>query len=235
MDLLHRLLQRFGFDLKRFEPLNDPHLRRAGLLEAEGIELVVDGGANVGQYAQRLRRYGYAGSIVSIEPQQAAFDQLEVACAKDPSWTAVRAALGDHEGTITLHRSGNSVSSSTAQATARLLDAIPTAGAVGSEEVPLRRLDALGLAVGKTTLLKLDVQGDEQLALRGADGFLEQVALIELELSLVPLYQDRPTYLEMIESLSTLGFELVGAAPNTLEAKTGRLIELDAIFARRDD
>lgn len=41
-ELVHRALRRFGFDLKRFDALNDPHLRRAGLLRSAGIDLVLD-------------------------------------------------------------------------------------------------------------------------------------------------------------------------------------------------
>ena len=111
-DAIHRLLWRFGVGLKRMVPLQDPHLLRAGLLKAEGIDGVLDGGANVGQYGQTLRRYGYRGSILSLEPGSAAFAALQERGANDRSWDALRIALGASNGEASLGLSANSVSSS---------------------------------------------------------------------------------------------------------------------------
>ena len=37
-------------------------------LDRQAVDAVIDVGANVGQYAQRLRAAGWAGPILSIEP-----------------------------------------------------------------------------------------------------------------------------------------------------------------------
>ena len=50
---------------------------RARLLASERIDLLLDVGANEGQYALRMRRAGFQGRIVSFEPLSDAFAALE--------------------------------------------------------------------------------------------------------------------------------------------------------------
>ena len=52
-----RLLRRMGFDIIRFEPNRYPTLRRQLLLDNYAATVVLDVGANTGQYATQLRRH----------------------------------------------------------------------------------------------------------------------------------------------------------------------------------
>ena len=232
--LLRRLLRRSGFDLKRFGPLVDPNLQRQGVLESRGIDLVLDGGANRGQYAGRLRGYGYGGRIVSVEPGAEAFALLRDACAGDPSWEAVRCALGRVPGEATLRVTANSVSSSLRAARPEM-DAVAGSEEVARESVPVTTAAALLEQHGagaRAPMLKLDVQGSELAALEGAGDSLERFALIEVELALAPLYADQPPAHDLMAWLAARGLRPVGVAPNTIDTRTGDLLEVDALFAR---
>ena len=195
--MVHRGLQRLGVDLKRFEPLNDPHLRRSGLLRVESIDKVLDVGANRGQYAQKLRRYGYRGEIVSFEPLTEAYGTLARRAAKDGFWSVHRLALGERTGTRVMHVSDNSVSSSWLMSTPRLLDGVSGTATIGEEEVLLSTLDEAvpaNVLDGQRVLLKLDVQGAEASVLRGGKATLGRVCLVELELPLVELYEGQASF-----------------------------------------
>ena len=232
---LRGCLRRAGLDLKRFTPLNDPHLRRAELMRHERIDLVLDVGANEGQYGCFLRRYGYRGRIDSFEPSSGAFARLARRAAADPAWEVRRAALGAHPARAALYVSENSVSSSLLRPTARLLAAVPGSRAAETEEVEVLTLDGLDphpLAPGRRALLKLDVQGAERDVLSGGTRTLAAVRLIEMELPLAPLYEGQADLRELLDAMGAHGFALASAAPNTIEAATGRLLELDGIFAR---
>src|SRR4051812_7639733 len=111
--LVRRTANRFGVDIHRHRPMDSDVGRLAMMLASNGVDVVFDVGANVGQFAQSLREAGYHGGIVSFEPLSAAHAQLLRASKGDVDWqVAPRMAIGDHEGEIEMHISGNSVSSS---------------------------------------------------------------------------------------------------------------------------
>lgn len=58
-----------GLDLRLYNPAESDMARLGQLLKHHAIDLVLDVGANTGQYAHYLRESGYAGKIISFEPQ----------------------------------------------------------------------------------------------------------------------------------------------------------------------
>ena len=64
-----KLLVRGALMRADLEVSRGPYTSRvARTLHAQGIDTVLDVGANVGQYASLLRRAGFAGRILSCEP-----------------------------------------------------------------------------------------------------------------------------------------------------------------------
>lgn len=232
---LHGLLRRFGLDVQRYHALNFPNLRRQRVLAHHRIDLVLDGGANTGQYAAKLRAHGYAGAIVSFEPSATAFAQLSANAERDGAWRCRNEALGAYSGHADLLLAANSVSSSVFEATPELLTSLPMARTTGRECVPIVRLDdvadELSLA-GRAALLKLDVQGAELDALRGAEASLRRIELVEAEQALVPMYRGAPTLAELLDFMAAHDFRMVSMEPNTLDPQTSHVIEVNVLFAR---
>src|SRR5215469_8348152 len=140
-------LHSFGYDLKRFTPVRSEEFRMARMLEAQGVNLVFDVGANTGQFAQSLRELGYRGRIVSFEPQSEAREQLQHVAGGDPQWEiAPQLAIGAEDGEIEFHVAGNSISSSALPMLESHLRLGPDSKYVRTESVPLRRLDTIGLS-----------------------------------------------------------------------------------------
>ena len=196
---------------------------------------MLDVGANEGAFARRLRADGYDGRIVSFEPLAAAFALLERAAADDGDWRCLRVALGSETGTATLNVSGNLASSSFLPLAAEAEAAEPRTAYVGREEVEVTTLDALradALGPGERALLKLDVQGLELEVLRGAERTLEQVHVVEAELSLARLYEGAPLIGEVVGELDRRGYALLALQPAFVHPRTGALLQLDGLFAR---
>ena len=165
--------------------------RRARLLDWQAISLVLDVGANRGQYARRIRQNGFDGRIVSFEPMALPFADLAQQSATDPRWESHQIALAETEGTAEINVAEDSVSSSLLPIEQRHLEVTPEAAYVAVESVQTRRLDELWPQLGSEhdrVWLKIDVQGYELAVIRRAVGMLRNLELIELELSLVPFY-----------------------------------------------
>lgn len=230
------LLTRAGWDLQRVDASIHPIGALRRLLRHHRIDLVLDVGANVGQYGAELRRYGFEGRIVSFEPISQAHAKLCRAAGGDPSWTvAPRMAIGDQEGEATLNVSENLVSSSLLPGTDTLRKAAPRATYRTEEVVPVRRLDDVAMeyvARSQNAFLKLDVQGYEPKVLDGAPALLPRLAGIQCELSLVPLYEGQELWWSVVDRLRRAGFEVESVVPAFADAETGRLLQMDVLMFR---
>ena len=232
-------LNRLGYELHATSDtvLSAEEARRSRLLQSREISLVLDVGANEGQYARQLRGLGYRGRIVSFEPLSDAFSALERAAAEDPLWECRRLALGSEDGGAEINVAGNSASSSLLEMKDRQLESAPEARYVGTERVDLARLDSIWPELrrdGDRVYLKLDVQGLELEVLKGAEQSLPAVSCVQAELSFVPLYEGAPDYLELIEHLRSRGFDLAGLEEGHDDRRTGEMLQADGIFVRND-
>jgi FkbM family methyltransferase len=235
---LRRLARRIGYDVTLFKPVDCPNARRGILLDAYRIDVVLDVGANIGQYGRRLRKAGYQGQILSFEPLPDAFQTLSGQTRADPLWSCEQVAVGDSDGEARINVSRDSVSSSLLPSYNRLALAEPATAYVGVATVPLRRLDTLvsgRLAPDRCLWLKLDVQGYERPVLDGAGSVLERTRVVEAELSLVPLYQGQALYREIIDHLENLGFDLITIDRGFTDPRTGHVLQVDGVFVRADD
>ncbi len=238
--LKYRIANLFGYELmkpRRAQLTLEGHL--AAVFRSRRIECVVDVGANEGQYARLVRRAGYRGRIVSFEPLPEAFATLQRLAAADADWVVHRLALGREDGTRVLHRT-RSTDLASFHAPARLCAERFGAGAevIGDELVSVRRLDGLaGELLGHVgsgrLFLKMDTQGWDLEVFAGAEGLLDRVEGLQSELSVTPLYEGMPGYLEAIAEYRRHGFEISGFYP--VWRDTGSLVlgEADCVLLRR--
>lgn len=208
----------------------------APLLERLGINVVLDVGANVGQFGQKLRMYGYKGWIVSFEPVRENYEALAGIAAADRRWRTEQYALGAETGSFDINvMRGTECSSFLAP----LMSGRTNQNIVERREtVEVKRLDSVlndclqGIA-NPVIFLKLDTQGFDMEAVKGATGVLNLIQLIQSEVSFKPIYSGMPTYSESIESLGQLGFGVYDFTPVSREAPGNCVIEMDCVFVRR--
>lgn len=233
---LRRLFWSVGIDIKPCNPLYVVHLRRRMIMEEHGITLVLDIGANTGEYILSLRECGYKGRVISCEPEPCAYRQLEYNAKSDPSWKVFPLGCGDQEGNTCLFVAGNSESSSVLRMTPRHEAAAPNSAYRDACVVKLVTIDSLIPDFSEQDdqiFMKLDVQGYEHKVLRGAERTLSRIRVVEMEMSLVELYDDQLLFRPMLDLMDSLGYELVSIQPGLTDHRTGHVLQVDGIFVRR--
>lgn len=225
-------LRRRGWDLHRFVPTLSADAQLLAVLNRLSIDTVLDVGANSGQYAKLLRTLGYTDHILSFEPQTKAHAALTAAAQDDPNWhIAPRTALGEAPGTATLNIAGNSASSSLLPMLDSHRAAAPDSAYIGTEDVPVARLDEAAANATGQIHLKIDTQGFERQVMAGAPKILARAASVQLEVSLVPLYADAIPAQALIAEMADIGFIPAALWPGFADAK-GQILQIEIIFTR---
>ena len=238
MTWLRTIARRFGYDVTPLKKAKSSNAQLIAVLKHQGIDTILDVGANVGQYGKRLRDGGYGGRIVSFEPLAGAHRQLSALSASDPRWTvAPSMAIGDRDGYVDIQVSAETDMSSILPQSELLQSISPTSEVRSSERVPIRRLDSVApdyVTAGDRILLKVDTQGFEPEVLEGAETLLPRLVGVQLEMSLLPIYEGERDYLTMIRRLDAGGFGLHLVLPGYFERKLGRMLEIDGVFVRKE-
>ena len=239
-NIVRPAVRRLGFDIVRFNPQSMPSPAdrlRQRLLSDLNVDTVIDVGANVGQFASGVRKHGFTGRIISFEPLLEPFTALRSRSTSDGNWQAINLALAATAEETQLNVAANSESSSLLPMGQRHLDAAPESAYVSTQTVRSVTLDSLCdelLSATKTAWLKIDVQGTELLVLAGAVDTLKRVAGIEIELSLVQLYEGQPLIEDAIRQLRSLGYEMTCVESVFDDPRTGHTLQLAGLFVRGD-
>src|SRR5207249_3785956 len=205
------------------------------LFREQRVKFVLDVGANSGQYGSLVRRCGFDGPIVSFEPVAEAHARLVKRAAREPNWrVAERAAVGASSSKAMINVTQNSVSSSLLRMNSRHLNAETSSRLAYTEKVNVIALDDCidqYVSVHRAGLLKIDTQGYEIEVLRGADKALsDRIDFVQVELSLVELYDKQPLMLDVCEALKRYNFQLRHVIPGLKDPVDHSLLQVDGIF-----
>lgn len=231
---LRRLANKFGYDIVGFDGSN-PRARLARTIDRLGICTVLDVGANKGDFGQFLRELGYRGEIVSFEPLPTAFHALSKLAIRDGKWKALSLGLSDSDEKLPLNVAANSQSSSFLPMLDTHLQAAPESRYQDVIDVDVRRLDHIvdEHFEGKPPFfLKIDTQGYERRVLEGARGILQKTPLVQLECSLVPLYQDDELIEAAVDAMRALRYDPIDIQPTFFHRDKGQMMQVDILFER---
>lgn len=210
--------------------------RRIALLNHHKIDVILDVGANIGQYGSEMRSIGFKGQIFSFEPIAKAFLLLKKIATKDTKWKVFQYSIGERDGQTTINVAINSVSSSLLDYLPRLTQSAPEAAFLEKETVEIRKLDTLFESLNitnKNIYLKIDTQGYEEMVLLGAKNCLQHITGLQIEMAFEPSYKGTLTYHEMKSKLKSLGFQLHAIENGFFDKQTGKQLEIDGIFFRK--
>ncbi len=232
--IVKHALNQLGIDIVRYTPPQIKQDRLVEYIKANNVTCVIDVGANVGQFAKRIRKCGYNQKIVSIEPIKEVYDRLRMEAELDQKWEAFNAAFGSINERKVMNVSENLVSSSFLDLEERTIEAEPSVIYKRAEEVEVISLDNFFkeyLAVEEKPFLKLDVQGYESEILKGARQSLKCMVGVVLECSITHLYKGEWRLSDAIDYFYANNYYLVDIEREFANPKTGELLQVNALFA----
>jgi len=235
---LHRTIARlFGYELIKRQKSPSPDAHLINLITYHNIDLVLDVGANRGQFAYKLRREGYEGDIHSFEPISEVFKELSEKTYQDKGWHAHQLALGSEFGFADVNVSTSSDLSSFLKANDFGHDRYKNIKPSKSEKVTVDTLDRflpreISDYQNRNILLKMDTQGFDLEVFNGAVESVPHIHCILSELSLIPIYEDMPHYIETLRAYEKAGFAVTGLFPISRDADFS-VVEMDCFMVNR--
>lgn len=198
---------------------------------------VIDVGANVGQFAIASAKLFPNVVVHSFEPNPECVALLSKHVASLENVSVYPMALGDKEGEVAFHVNSHSHSSSILPLADSHRDAFPDAREVNTIKVKVSTLDTVfaGVELVAPVLLKLDVQGYEAQALRGAVDTLKRVDYVVLEASFKPMYQGEMLFMGIVRLMEGYGFSFLRPVGLLPDPHTGEIIQMDALFRRNPE
>jgi FkbM family methyltransferase len=221
--------------LLRWRPRSLVSFRIASVLKREcgTFKMIIDGGANVGQFARAVTWAFPGATIHCFEPQPEIAERLRSNLRDNPQLSVHECALGNTDGTTQFHR--NYLSQSSSILPLRLAHGLfgERLKHVSTIQVPIRRLDSAlrDITWQRPALLKLDLQGFELEALRGAEEVLERIDFILVESAFQEVYQGEPLFNDIHTFLSGKGFNLIRPV-SFVQEPNGDILHTDALFGR---
>lgn len=211
--------------------------RRLKIINHCKIDVLFDIGANVGQYAQKMRNLGYNKKIISFEPLKADFEILKRTASRDKYWLVYNYALGDEDTMGYINISGSSDNSSILNMLPKHSESKAGLSYIAKQEIEIKKLDSIfGTFVESENkiMLKIDTQGYEKNVIDGALESLKSISILQLEMSIVPLYEGEMLLPEMVKYIENKGFQLFSLENGHYNRQTGQLLQTDGIFVNKN-
>lgn len=188
------------------------------------IKCIIDCGAAKGAWSTEIRAIWPAAQILCIEPRDNTQQELQRMRSQLGNIEIAQVLLGSEEGNADLYINGD--------ASSVIKDfAIRTSTA---KRMPVTTLDRLvaGTPFEKPDLIKLDLQGAELSALKGAIECLKHVAAIQVEVSFLEFSSGTPLIADIFAFLyerDFVAYDILGLWHRPLD---GALAQGDILFVR---
>jgi FkbM family methyltransferase len=228
-----------GFELRRktqLERADDPYYVLSLLLNRKEITTIIDGGASIGDTSLILSDLFPDAEVYAFEPYDP-FVEILKEKTKDRSRIRIESfALDEVEGSRTMivneSEGTNSFFSANQSKNQPYGDLLRKKGEI---EVTSKTLDqwAVDNQINVIDLIKLDLQGNELAALRGAISQLssKNVKAILCEVSFIPQYENQPIASEVMTMINSYDFDLFNLYQ--MHYHHGQLIQADALFLHK--
>jgi FkbM family methyltransferase len=214
---------------RRLQYLNLDLLPSGALSGAPGM--VVDVGANVGDWTATLLSFYRPAKLICVEPDPRLALHLRQRFAGNDIVTVSEHAVGSAPGKAQLNVMEDSVFNSLRKPVESVQGLYPASFRVTKTvDVEVRTLDSLLAGGGSIKLLKIDVQGFEREVLAGAKEVLARTNFVLMEANFQPHYEGEAGFHELQELMRAHGFSLSNYSKP--KGSRGQALYADVLYVR---
>lgn len=234
--ILRRLTNLLGYELrlqKTSELADDPFAILALLSDQNDVLVIVDGGASIGDTSDRFASLFPKANVYAFEPFDHFIKPLRQKAKANHRIKVFPLALDEQTGERTLHINESEGTNSLLAASATGKQIYPDLlKQKGEIKVSATSLDkwAEDQKIDRVDILKLDLQGGELGALKGATRNLQHksIKFVLVEISFVSQYENQPIASDIFKHLEFHGYGLFNLYQCLYH--NGQIIQADAIF-----
>jgi len=244
--LIKKFFELFGYKIIRLKNIRAPkkiivndsqiEAKHFKWLERYNIKLIIDVGANEGQFVKKILTIFPNAYVHCFEPINSVFNQLKINLGHNDRVTLYNYGLGDRDGEVDIFVNEYSPSSSLLPMLDLHKSNFDFAVNVTPDKIRVRTLDSFfPNDILKPLLIKIDVQGYEMFVLKGGGAVIPQADVIIIETSFQLLYEGQPLFHDIYIYLTKMGFKYSGNVEQLLSPKDNSILQADAVFVRSTD
>ena len=224
----------FGLILTRTKNVL-PELRLATARQSvlQNCDLVVDIGANNGQWITAVRSRGFNGDAICIEPLKKNYIKLKA--DNSHNTIALNCAVGNKNSYIYINQASNDgLSSSIFELDDHHINAAPNIKYTGKEKVKISKLSKiLESDTHKKIFVKIDTQGYEMEVLKSINkSNFNNIYAFEIETNLVSTYKNASLIEDVIKFLRNRGYQPLRLENGFGMPNFGQQLQMDVLFVK---
>ena len=208
---------------------------RSKWLQTMKFDTIIDIGANVGQAAINLCSLFENTTVHSFEPIPSCFEQLKKVAKVYPNLKVYNFGLGNETVSLPFHQNSYTPSSSLLVMKPDHIKSYPKSAITNDITIQVKRLDDIAseLKIGKSVLVKIDVQGFESQVIEGGIRTISQASVVIVETSIESMYEGDSSFETIFIMMRDLGFAYHGSFEQLIDSNTNRVLQQDAIFIKK--
>ena len=213
--------------------LPNERLGAARQLVLKTCDLVLDIGANNGQWIVEVRSHGYSGNAICIEPIKKNYNKLKAISSYNT--VAINCAVGNKNGYIYINQASNDGrSSSILKLDDYHINGAPKIKYVGKEKVKILKLSKiLETEIHNNIFVKIDTQGYEFEVLKSINKKnFNRIYAFEIETNLVNTYKKITLIEDIIKFLRNKGYRPLRIENGFGLPNFGQQLQVDILFVK---
>ena len=244
--LIKIILEKYGYTISN---LNNPSFFDIlnKVIKIYDVKLIIDIGANIGQFSKKILSLDYKEKIILVEPIRSTFIELEKQLKgnnseKNKNLLLNNIALSTQTSKMKMYKvnrnNGKGDMNSFFKTNENSTKLIKNSNVISHEYVDAVDINEFfsNIAIEENTLIKIDTEGHDFELLKHLDKkYFQKVLGFIIEIHYVPFFENKYTDpLEITNFFKEKNFIFYGVDPTFINPPTGQLLVSDVLYINKN-